>query len=69
VMPDVLLLPQVGLLLSSVHRSTVQRRSFEVIAAVYKQLYESVHDPENLYQNPAVLMPRSPDEVFKLLVG
>lgn len=68
-MPDVLLLPQVGLLLSSVHRSTVQRRSFEVIAAVYKQLYESVHDPENLYQNPAVLMPRSPDEVFKLLVG
>jgi Conserved oligomeric complex COG6. len=68
-MPDVLLLPQVGLLLSSVHRSTVQHRSFEVIAAVYKQLYESVHDPENLYQNPAVLMPRSPDEVSKLLVG
>jgi hypothetical protein len=68
-MSDMLLLPQVGLLLSSVHRSTVQRRSFEVITAVYKQLYESVHDPENLYQNPMVLMPRSPDEVFKLLVG
>ncbi|PSN44948.1 hypothetical protein C0J52_16472 [Blattella germanica] len=69
VMPDMLLLPQIGLLLSSVHRSTVQRRAFEVIAAVYRQLYEAVHDPENLYKNPDVLMPRTPDQVSKLLIG
>lgn len=69
VMTDMLLLPQIGLLLSSVHRSTVQRRAFDVIAAIYKQLYEAVHDPENLYQNPDTLMPRTPDQVLKLLVG
>ena len=69
VMTEMLLLPQIGLLLSSVHRSTVQRRAFEVIAAIYKQLYEAVHDPANLYQNPDALMSRTPDEVLKLLIG
>jgi hypothetical protein len=67
VMPDMLLLPQISLLLSSVHRSTVQQRAFEIIAAIYKQLYEAVHDPENLYQNPEMLMPRTPDQVLKLI--
>lgn len=67
VMPDMLLLPQIGLLLSSVHRSTVQRRAFEMIVAIYRQLYGAVHDPENLYQNPGILMPRTPDQVLKLL--
>lgn len=38
-MPDVLLLPQVNLLQSSAHRSTVQKRSFNVIVAIYKQIY------------------------------
>ncbi|XP_021917811.1 conserved oligomeric Golgi complex subunit 6 isoform X2 [Zootermopsis nevadensis] len=69
VMQDVLLLPQICLLLSGTHRSIVQHRAFEVIAAIYRQLYEAVHDPENLYQNPGVLMPRSPDQVLKLLIG
>jgi hypothetical protein len=69
VMPDMLLLPQIFLLLSGTHRSTVQHRAFEVIAAIYKQLHEAVHDPENLYQNPGVLMPRNPDQVLKLLTG
>lgn len=69
VMPDMLLLPQIGLLLSSLHRSTVQHRAFEVIAAIYRQLYEAVHDAENLYQNPGILMPRTPDQVLKLLTG
>lgn len=38
-MPDVLLLPQVNLLQSSAHRTTVQKRSFNVIIAIYKQIY------------------------------
>lgn len=38
-MPDVLLLPQVNLLQSNAHRSAVQKRSFNVIVAIYKQIY------------------------------
>nr|CAD7459049.1 unnamed protein product [Timema tahoe] len=62
VMPDMLMLQQIGFLLSGTHRSIVQRRSFEVIAAIYKQLYEAVHNPENRYQNPELLMPRTPED-------
>lgn len=46
-MPDVLLLPQVNLLQSSAHRSTVQKRSFNVIIAIYKQIYGSYLIPRN----------------------
>lgn len=46
-MPDVLLLPQVNLLQSSAHRSTVQKRSFNVIIAIYKQIYGSYFIPRN----------------------
>lgn len=42
-MPDVLLLPQVNLLQSGAHRSTVQKRSFNVIIAIYKQIYGKNH--------------------------
>lgn len=45
-MPDILLLPQVNLLQSSTHRSSVQQRSFAVITAIYKQLYGN-HTFEN----------------------
>lgn len=41
-MPDILLLPQVSLLQSATHRTTVQQRSFEVITAIYKQLYGKI---------------------------
>nr|CAD7586319.1 unnamed protein product [Timema genevievae] len=68
VMPDMLMLQQIGFLLSGTHRSIVQRRSFEVIAAIYKQLYEAVHNPENRYQNPELLMPRTPEDVHQLIL-
>ena len=38
-MPDVLLLPQVNLLQSAAHRNTVQKRAFNVIIAIYRQIY------------------------------
>lgn len=41
-MPDVLLLQQVNLLQSSTHRATVQKRSFNVIVAIYKQIYGKI---------------------------
>ncbi|OXU30760.1 hypothetical protein TSAR_013226 [Trichomalopsis sarcophagae] len=67
VMPDVLLLPQISLLQSSTHRTNTQRRAFEVIGAIYKQLYDACHEPKNLYQNPGSLFGHTPEELLKML--
>lgn len=67
--PDMLSLPQMECLLSNSHRTTVQRRATQVITAIYTQLYNCVHNPENLYENPVQLMPRSPEQVSKMLLG
>ncbi|XP_001599436.1 conserved oligomeric Golgi complex subunit 6 [Nasonia vitripennis] len=67
VMPDVLLLPQISLLQSSTHRTNTQRRAFEVIGAIYKQLYDACHEPKNLYQNPGSLFGHTPEELLKTL--
>ncbi|XP_051162714.1 conserved oligomeric Golgi complex subunit 6 [Leptopilina boulardi] len=69
VMPDVLLLPQISLLQSTTHRTVAQKRSFEVISAIYKQLYEACHDPKNLYQNSDSLFSRTPEELLKTLIS
>ncbi|CAK9802861.1 Conserved oligomeric Golgi complex subunit 6 [Anthophora plagiata] len=69
VMPDVLLLPQISLLQSANHRSVTQKRSFDVIGAIYKQLYEACHDPKNLYQNPSSLFSRTPEDLLKALIS
>lgn len=67
-MPDVLLLPQISLLQSANHRLVTQRRSFEVLGAIYKQLYEACHDPKNLYQNPKNLFTRTPEEIVEIFI-
>ncbi|XP_028162772.1 conserved oligomeric Golgi complex subunit 6 [Ostrinia nubilalis] len=67
VSPDVYILPQLNLLLSHTHKSTVKKRSFEVILAVYAQLYQAVHNPINGYTEPQSVVRRTPDEVMKLL--
>ncbi|XP_011863125.1 PREDICTED: conserved oligomeric Golgi complex subunit 6 isoform X1 [Vollenhovia emeryi] len=69
VMPDVLLLPQISLLQSNNHRAITQRRSFEVIGAIYKQLHDACHDPKNLYQNPSGLFSRTPEDLLQTLVS
>lgn len=61
-MPDILLLPQVNLLQSSSHRAAVQNRSFSVIVAIYKQLYDQAQDSDNIFE-------RTPAEVSELLSG
>lgn len=66
-MPEILLLPQVNLLQSTNHRLTVQKRSQSVIVAIYKQLYDRVHDPSNEYQNTGSVFKKSPEEVAELL--
>ncbi|KAH8307738.1 hypothetical protein KR044_011752 [Drosophila immigrans] len=66
-LPDVLLLPQVQLIMSSSHRGTVQRRAFNVIVAIYKQIYERVHDPANGFEQPEALLHKTPDQVAHIL--
>lgn len=68
-MPDVLLLPQISLLQSNNHRLVTQRRSFEVIGAIYRQLYDACHDPKNLYQNASSLFSRTPEELLNTLIS
>lgn len=68
VMPDVLLLPQINLLQSNKHREVTKKRSFEVIGAIYKQLYEACHDEKNSYKNPSGLFTRTPEELLRILV-
>lgn len=66
VQPDSILLPQINLLLSSKHKKAVQKRSFAVLLAIYKQLYEAVHNPANLYDNPSEILSRTPEELNKM---
>ncbi|KAI5633955.1 conserved oligomeric complex COG6 domain-containing protein [Phthorimaea operculella] len=68
VSPEVYILPQLSLLLSHTHKSLVKKRAFEVILAIYAQLYQAVHDPSNGYSEPQGIVKRSPDEVTKLLM-
>lgn len=66
-MPELLLLPQVTCLLSSTHRVTVQKRSIQVIVAIYTQLYNAVNDPSNGYPDSMNLKP--PKEISEVLLG
>ena len=67
VAPDMFLLPQTRLLVSSSHRKNIVKRSLEVVAASYSQLYHAVSDPTNGYDSPATLMPKTPEQVKLLL--
>lgn len=69
VMPNSIAVPQIGCLKNPLHLSKIRRQSNEVISAVYKQLYEHVHNPSNEYDDPSVLMPRTPDLVYRILVN
>lgn len=50
-MPEILLLPQVSLMLSTTHRNAIQKRSFSVIIAIYTQLYENMLNEESAITN------------------
>lgn len=66
--PETVLLPQINLLASSKHKKIVQKRAFDVLLAIYKQLHEDVHNPKNLYENPKDILGRTPEELMKALV-
>ncbi|KAL1455967.1 hypothetical protein WDU94_000727 [Cyamophila willieti] len=65
--PNTLVLPQVNLILNNEHRNAILSRSYQVICAIYRQLYEAVHDPVNMYENPTVLLVRTPAEIRTIL--
>ncbi|XP_017780068.1 PREDICTED: conserved oligomeric Golgi complex subunit 6 [Nicrophorus vespilloides] len=65
--PESMLLPQINLLSSSQHKKSVQKRAFDVLIAIYKQLYEAVYNPANLYENPETIFNKSPDELLTLM--
>lgn len=69
VMPNSIAVPQIGYLRNPLHLSKIRRRSNEVISSVYKQLYEHVHNPSNEYDDPSILMSRTPDLVYQILVN
>ncbi|XP_014370018.2 conserved oligomeric Golgi complex subunit 6 [Papilio machaon] len=69
VTPDVYILPQLNLLISHNHKSVIKKRAFEVIFAIYEQLYKAIHDPVNSYVDPQGIVRRTPEEVKKFLVN
>ena len=68
-MPERLLLPQVMMLQSINHRVQVQKRSFQVVATIYQQLWDKLNaDAENEGERAEKLLRHKPDYVAKLLV-
>lgn len=64
---DALVLPQCSQVHSSKYRELVRRRTAELIGMAYKQLYEALELPSNLYPPVQTLAPLSPPQVLKLL--
>lgn len=58
---------QINLIVNRDARSSILSRSCQVICAIYKQLYEAVQDPQNMYENPATLLSRTPAEIKTVL--
>ncbi|XP_011556330.3 conserved oligomeric Golgi complex subunit 6 [Plutella xylostella] len=68
VSPDLYTLQQLNLLLSHKHQSFITKRSFEVILAIYEQLYTAVQNSANGYNEPQLIVRRTPEEVKNLLI-
>lgn len=67
--PEMLLLPQVALLQSTNHRMSVQKRSFQVIATIYRQLYEKLNaEAENDMERADQLLQHNPEQVAEVLL-
>ena len=66
--PDALQLHQWRLLISGTHRKLIQRSALDSVLSIYGQLYGAVHNSANGYQNPKIIMPRTPEQVQALLL-
>ena len=48
-------------------RESVKKRSMELINESYRLLFDSIKNPANEYKEPQGIVPRTPDQVMKLL--
>ncbi|CAH4005331.1 conserved oligomeric Golgi complex subunit 6 [Pieris brassicae] len=67
VAPDSYILPQLNLLISHTHKTLIKKRAFEVVLAIYEQLYTAIHDQNNGYGDALTIIRRTPSEVKNLL--
>ncbi|KAL3852068.1 hypothetical protein ACJMK2_015756 [Sinanodonta woodiana] len=65
--PDSLVLPQCSIILSSRNRETVKKRSIDLICQAYQLMYDAICNPVNEYRDCQAIVPRTPDQVLKLL--
>ncbi|XP_064604827.1 conserved oligomeric Golgi complex subunit 6-like [Liolophura sinensis] len=65
--PDSLTLPQCTLVLSGKVREAVKKQAVDLICSAYRQMYEAITIPANEYREPGSIVPRTPDQVVKLL--
>jgi hypothetical protein len=49
-------------------RNILWKRSLELICGIYEQIYESVHDSVNNYEDPNSLMNYKPEQIRILLL-
>jgi hypothetical protein len=66
--PDNLITSQFSLLIGSTIRLKLREKSIKLIIDAYKLIYETITNPLNEYQNSTSIVPRTPDQVSKLLL-
>lgn len=65
--PDSICLPQLSFLTSAAIRESILHKSTQLILAAYKSLYEVITNPIHGYKDPQGIVPRTPDQVQRLL--
>ena len=65
--PDNLILSQFNLLIGSSIRSKLKEKSVKLVCDAYKLIYDSITDTNNGYKNTVTIVPRTPEQVVKLL--
>uniref|UniRef100_A0A3P9PGX9 Conserved oligomeric Golgi complex subunit 6 n=1 Tax=Poecilia reticulata TaxID=8081 RepID=A0A3P9PGX9_POERE len=65
--PDTLVMPQLNFLLSAAIKEQIFRQSTELVCRAYGEVYTALTSPDNAYQDPENLVPRSPQQVQTLL--
>ncbi|CAL8131551.1 unnamed protein product [Orchesella dallaii] len=65
--PDSVLLPQILHVIDPQTKVMIQKQSFRILVAIYKQVYEAVNETKNAY--PKDLLNLEPDQLEKSLCG
>lgn len=48
-------------------REAVKKQAVDLICSAYRQMYDAINTPANEYREPGSIVPRTPDQVVKLL--